>query len=152
MKALEVMTDDNIHTVRDDQSCEDAVRLMWNHDIGSVPVLSSTSGTVIGMVTDRDVCMCAYTKGQRLADLPVRFAMSRTLIAANPDDDIKDVEQLMQQHQIRRIPVVDGDQRIRGIVAFADIARLRSASSKNGGVSEREIATTIHAVSQPHPQ
>ena len=68
-------------------SMNHAAQLMWDHDVGSVPVVDDER-RVIGMLTDRDICMAAYTQGRPLRDLPVEVAMARQVISCRSDDDI----------------------------------------------------------------
>src|SRR5688572_3455277 len=96
----------DVQTVTDSDRCDSAARIMWDRDVGSVPVCDA-GGALVGIVTDRDICMCAYTKGQALHDLSVHDAMARDVVACDENDDVRHVEELMQSHQVRRIPVVD---------------------------------------------
>src|SRR5688572_15793231 len=86
-----------------DAPLETAVRLMWDHDCGSVPVIDGT-GRLVGIATDRDACMAAYTQGAPLATIPIAVAMSKGIVACRPDDSITIAAQLMAQHQVRRLP------------------------------------------------
>lgn len=94
---------------------------MWEADVGCLPVVDETH-RVIAMVTDRDICMAAYTTGRPLSELLVSLAMSKNLITCSPDDRIRDVERLMREAQIRRIPVVDMAGALVGIITLGDIA------------------------------
>jgi CBS domain-containing protein len=147
MNAAQLMTP-NAMTVNEDQACDVAAGIMWDHDVGSVPIIDDER-RVVGIVTDRDLCMAAYTKNERLADIPLRAVMSKNVVCANERDDLRTVEELMQANQIRRLPVVDEDNRISGIIALADIALARGVTAAGDEVSEQEIATTIEAVSRP---
>jgi CBS domain-containing protein len=148
MKASELMTRD-VKTIEENARCDEVARIMWEHDVGSVPVCDAR-GTLVGIVTDRDICMCAYTKGRALHELSVGEAMARELVCCKEDDDVRHVEELMQAHQVRRIPVEDAQGRCCGIIAMADIARRRGTFAAGAEVTESEIATTLDAVSQPH--
>src|SRR5690606_8688971 len=83
-----------------------AAQLMWEHDCGAVTVLGP-GDAVVGIITDRDLCMAAYLQGRPLAEIPVRSAMSREVVACAPSDSIESVESLMQRRQVRRVPVID---------------------------------------------
>jgi CBS-domain-containing membrane protein len=104
------------------------------------------------MITDRDVCMAAYTQAQVLARIPVSRAMSADLVSCSADEDIVQVEKRMRQHQVRRLPVVDDQGRLRGILSLADIAQ-RAASGKGKAgtkpVSFTEVGETFAAVTRP---
>jgi CBS domain-containing protein len=89
-------------------------------DIGAVPVLEGDE--LIGMVTDRDIVIRAIAKGKNPGGMPVREIFSREVVTVGPDDDLSDALQLMASHQVRRLPVVDQDNRLVGIVSQADVA------------------------------
>jgi CBS-domain-containing membrane protein len=99
-----------------------AARLMWDHDCGALPVVDS-SERVVGMLTDRDALMAAYTRGVELQALTVETVMSKTLYSCRPDESIGHALQLMRERQVRRLPVLTRAGRLFGIVSFADVAR-----------------------------
>ncbi len=95
--------------------------LMWDHDCGVVAVVGD-DGKLVGMITDRDVCMAAYTQDRPLGELEVNIAMARHPISAHPDQDLEAVERAMAEHQVRRIPVVDSDGKPIGVLSLNDLA------------------------------
>jgi CBS-domain-containing membrane protein len=99
-----------------------AARLMADGDRGALPVLDDI-GRVIGMVTDRDICLAAYRLGRPLAEISVRSTMSSRVYSCGPEDPLGLAEQLMRQHQVRRLPVVDPDGRPVGVLSLTDLAR-----------------------------
>ena len=129
-------------TVHDD--LQRAAQLMWDHDIGCLPVIDA-QGHVMGMITDRDICMAAYTQGVPLRALPVPLAMARHVFACSASDEVDAVERTMSEHQIRRMPVIDDQGHPVGIISLNDIARAASA----GKVPAGELASTLAAVSAP---
>ena len=100
-----------------------AAQLMLEHNVGCLPVIDD-EGHVSGMVTDRDLCMAAYTQALPLRAIPVALAMSRHVFACKPDDSLADVERMMRERKIRRVPVVDAENHPIGIVSLTDIARV----------------------------
>lgn len=126
-----------------------AARLMWEFDCGIIPVVND-DGQLAGVVTDRDICMAAYTQGQPLASIRVTTAMAKSVVATHASDPIEHAELLMRDNQIRRIPVLDGDDRPVGLVSMNDLARL-AARAKRSGV-DRELVKTLAAVCQPRGQ
>ena len=139
-----------VKTCSPDDSLEAAARLMWDHDCGCVPVVDEP-GRCVGVITDRDICMAAYTQGQRLGDIQVRAAMSGVCHTASPHEPVASAERAMQEHEIRRLPVVDDDGHLAGIVSLADITReaARESPSKRGDVTLEEVALTLSAVCRP---
>ena len=129
-----------------DSSAETAAQLMWDFDCGIIPVVDD-QGRITGVITDRDICMAAYTQGKPLAAIPVASAMSKAVAACGIDELVEHVELLMRANKVRRIPVVDADNRPIGIVAMNDIARV-AAHARRGGV-DRQLVETLGAVCQP---
>jgi predicted transcriptional regulator len=125
---------------------------MWESDCGCVPVLDE-NGRVVGMITDRDICMAAYTQARLLGQIPVSRVMSHELYSCGPDEEIDKVEKTMRAHQVRRVPVVDDDGRLQGIVSLADIAQraAKDAKRKSGAkqVDFSEVGETLAAVTAP---
>jgi CBS domain-containing protein len=126
-----------------------AAQKMWDHDCGVLPVVND-EGKVTGMITDRDICMAALTQGRPLHDLLVNLAMAKHVIAVGPDQTLDDVEQLMTQHQIRRLPVVDAANRPLGVVSLNNLAieAVQPDTRMKDGMSK--VAHTLAAVCQPH--
>jgi CBS domain-containing protein len=128
----------------------DAARIMWERDCGFVPVLDAQR-IPIGVVTDRDLCMAAYTRGKTLHEIPVRSVMSTHVRTCMRSASVGSVEELMAEAQVRRIPVVDEAGGLVGIVALSDLARGRSRTAKDR-VSEHifaDVAKTLVAITRP---
>lgn len=133
-------------TCRPSDTLNTAAQLMWEHDCGAVPVVDA-DGRLVGIVTDRDVSMAAYTQGRALTQIPVEVAMAKQVHACTPDDAIGEAERMMRENRIRRLPVVNGDNRPIGLLSLADIAR--AVPSAKDGVMARELTRTLAAISQP---
>ena len=119
MKVSEVMTSD-VQTVNADQTAREAASFMLRAEAGSIPVLEGEQ--VIGMITDRDIAVRGVAEG-RGPETPVRDLMSDGIICAHEDEDVDTVAQRMSQEQIRRLPVLDAEKRLIGIVSIGDLAR-----------------------------
>ena len=143
MKVRQIMTK-SVLTCRTTDSLARAAQLMWENDIGCLPVLHD--GKVVGMVTDRDIAVVAYLKRERLLDIHVSSAMTHQVLSCRPDDNVVEVEQMMSQCQVRRVPVIDELERPMGILSLNDIAL---ASARGNGVTPIEVASTLAAVSTP---
>jgi len=143
MHVKEIMTS-RVFTIDEDQTLNEAARLMWEHDIGSVPVLGKDN-RVSAILTDRDIAMASYFSGRPLADIPVSTAASATeLVCCRPDDEIKSVEKLMRENQVHRIPVTGDDAELVGIVSLNDIARAYAAGNK--AVPAKNLSDTLAAI------
>jgi len=125
---------------------DDAARLMWEYDCGIIPVVDD-DGRLVGVVTDRDICMAGYTQGRVLREIPVVSAMASQVVAAHANDSVESVEALMRVDRVRRIPIVDSERRPVGIASMNDLA-LRAARVHKSTV-DREIVETLAAVCQP---
>ena len=101
---------------------EQVARQLWDGDCGALPVVNA-AGQLAGMISDRDVCMAAYLRGQPLHACPVQSAMSRQVYFCAPDDSVQRIAGIMSEHQVRRLPVVDADGRLLGVVTLADLAK-----------------------------
>ena len=127
-----------------------AAQIMWDNDCGAVPVIDERS-QVKGIVTDRDLCMAAYTTGRPLHEIPVMSAMSRELFTVTPRDPLSAVQRLMREKQIRRLPVIEAG-RLVGVISLSDIARRAGSSGTRGDseLSAARITETLGAISEPH--
>lgn len=121
--------------------------LMWNHDCGVIVVVDNEAGHAVGMVTDRDVCMAAYTQGKPLDAIPVTTAMAAPVATCRPQDTLAVAEELMRSRQIRRVAVVDEAGRPAGVLSLNDLAR-DAVSRKKTGV-EHDVVQTLAAVCEP---
>ena len=107
-----------------ESSTMEAGRIMKEADVGIVPVVDSESGRkVVGVVTDRDLCLAVVATGKQPDSVRVREAMTSQVVACHPDDDIRNAIHLMQGNQVRRIPVVDREGMLQGMISTADIVQ-----------------------------
>src|SRR5213592_1891584 len=115
-----VMTS-NPSTIEPDKNVVEAAKIMKQEDAGVVPV--TENGRLTGMVTDRDIAVRVVAEGKDPQATPVREVASKDLVTIDPQQDLDEALRLMTQHQIRRLPVVEEDGRLVGVVAQADVAR-----------------------------
>jgi len=136
MKISDVMTTD-VETVSADQTAQDAAKFMLRAEAGSIPVCDGDK--VIGMITDRDIAVRGVAEG-RGPETPVRDLMTEGVVCAREGDDVREIAAQMSDAQVRRLPVLDMDDRLVGIVSLGDLSREAggdSASEALEGVSER---------------
>ncbi|HEX6217786.1 MAG TPA: CBS domain-containing protein [Sphingomicrobium sp.] len=136
MKISQVMTT-NVATVTPDQSAREAAAFMLSAEAGSIPVMEGDR--LIGMITDRDIAVRGVAQGHG-PETPVRELMSEGLICVRDDEEVADVASRMANAQVRRLPVVDSDDKLCGIVSLGDLSR----ESKPQLASE-----ALEGVSQP---
>lgn len=125
MKVSEVMTRD-VETVSPDQPVQQAASFMLSADAGSIPV--TQGDRLIGMITDRDIAVRGVAKGYG-PDTPVRELMTDDIVAARLDDDTDDIAARMSSAQVRRLPVIDDQERLCGIVSLGDLTQKGSDSA-----------------------
>jgi CBS domain-containing protein len=111
---------DRPRAVSPDTLVSQAAELMESEDIGALPVLEGEQ--LAGMITDRDIVIRAVAKGKDPRGMPVREVATRDVVSIRPDEDLSDALELMASHQVRRLPVVDDDNRLVGVLAQADVA------------------------------
>lgn len=142
MQVREIMTDKPA-CCTPDETMQRAAQLMQEHDCGCLPVVEDT-GTkrVIGTVTDRDLACRGLAAGKG-PDTAVREVMSKDPTCCRPDDDLRVVEQVMADKQVRRVPVVDQRGCCVGMVAQADLAL------HNEAVSDSEVGRVVERISEP---
>ncbi len=149
MKVKELMTRE-IKACRADETLGRAAQLMWDNDCGFVPVIESDGlGALLGVVTDRDIAMAAYTQGKAPSTIPVMRVISHKPICCYQDDDIATAEHLMKSHQVRRLPVIDENRCIVGILSLNDLARevqLEQGPGRRLELAAADVAATLAAV------
>ena len=134
--------------VHDSAAC--AAQIMWEHDCGIVPIVDD-HGQLVGVVTDRDICMAAYFQNRPLTEVPIEHFMSRDLTACHPEDALSHAEQLMSDRQIHRVPVVDSGGAPIGILSLSDLARevVRTSNGRHEGDPGEALLHTVAAISRP---
>lgn len=148
MRVRHVMTQPAV-TCSSLDTLEVAAGLMWDHECGSLPVVED--GQVVGIVTDRDICMAAYAENRRLSDIPVVRAMASSLVAhCHPEDTLAQAETKLATYQVRRLPVVDDAGAVVGVLSLDDLARVavEQRGSKRPAVKSREIVDTLASVTE----
>lgn len=132
-----------------------AAQLMWDADCGCLPVCEANGADrVVGVITDRDICMSALFEGKQLHELPVSGAMAKQLVVCKVGDTVAGVEKTMREARIRRLPVVDDQGALVGIIGLADIAReaARERGSAKRYVTGSEVGDTLAAICGPSAQ
>jgi CBS-domain-containing membrane protein len=130
-------------TPNDSLAC--ATQIMWDSDCGAVPIVAA-DGRLCGLVTDRDACMAAYTKGLPLSAIRIADVMAKRVHTCKPDDTLTHAILLMANAEVRRVPVVDGDGRPLGMLSLADVARATSVLGQRD--AEALIFRLVAAVSK----
>jgi CBS domain-containing protein len=128
---------------------------MWDHDCGCLPVCTAGDGgaRTVGLITDRDICMCALFEHAPLSELRVGQAMTRQVLGCQPGDSLDQAERVMQSGRVRRLPVLSPRGDLLGVVSLADLAReaQRDGGSRVGGrdIAASEVGNTLAAICTP---
>jgi CBS domain-containing protein len=149
LKVNELMSKPAV-TCRETDSLKAVAARMWDRDCGAMPVVDEVD-TVIGMITDRDLCMAVYAKDQRLSDRRVADVANGNVFSVGPQDTIAHAAKMMRDHQVRRLPVIDERDRLVGVLALSDIARKgeRDRSQNKKSVGRDEVVHTLAAICEP---
>ena len=140
MRVREVMTSDPVCCLTTD-SAQQVAGILRKLNIGSIPVVTDhESRKLIGIITDRDLCCSVVANGLDPQSTPIEKHLSMNPVACRDGENLDDCERLMQERQVRRIPIVDGDGRVIGIVSLADLA-LKDRPER--------VAKTVAEVSKP---
>lgn len=147
MKVQDVMTSE-VKICGPDADAAAAAMIMWNNDCGAVPVCDD-AGKVIGIITDRDICMAAATTGRAAPEIKVNEVMSARVYACAPDDDIREALRIMREQQLRRLAVVDDSSALIGILSISDIVLHAEKGKSKKHISRKEALDTLKAICQP---
>lgn len=136
MKLKDIMTK-NPKVIPANASVRDAARLMKEIDTGALPVMQNNQ--VIGMVTDRDIVLRSTAEGRNPNEEKVDDVMTHEFIFCYEDQDVKDAAKMMQDKQIRRLPVVDHDKQLVGIISLGDLS-VDAGNDKLSGKTLEDIS------------
>jgi CBS domain-containing protein len=128
-----------------DADLASAAKIMWDCDCGAVPVVNEDR-RVVGMVTDRDICIAAATRAAVPSSIPVRDVMSREVASCKADDDVRNALKTMKERRIRRLPVLDSDGRLSGMLSINDLV-MRTDTRAGAAVPGELFLDTLKAIS-----
>lgn len=148
MKVKEIMTP-NVKAIWLTESLADAAQLMWENDCGVLPIIKD-GRKVIGMITDRDICMAAAMRDKNPSSVSVEEVMTGLVYSLNPEDEIDQALKAMQEHKIRRLPVVNAEGELEGILSMNDV--VLNAKAKGDSIAYGDVVKTYQAICQrPEP-
>ena len=152
MKVEQLMTRP-VQTCRRGDPLDAVARIMWERDCGCLPVVERGDGAlrVVGIITDRDICMAAYTQGRPLSEITVESVMATDVRSCRCTDSVTTALNVLEQNQLHRLPVLDTDDRLIGMLSLTDVAR--EASREHGrsrkDVTDAQIAEALEAIASP---
>ncbi|MGC8518938.1 MAG: CBS domain-containing protein [Steroidobacteraceae bacterium] len=139
----------DVHCCRAEDTLAHAAELMWRHDCGALPVCDrGDSQKLIGIITDRDICMHAMFGGKALAELSVAGGMSKTVHCLRPSDSLAQAERVMCESRVRRLPVIDHGGMLLGMLSLADLAReaARERTQPRKDINETDVGHTLASI------
>jgi CBS domain-containing protein len=150
MKVKEIMTP-NAKAIWLTESLADAAQLMWENDCGVLPIIKD-GRKVIGMITDRDICMAAAMRDTNPSSVSVEEVMTGQVYSVNPEDDVSQALEAMREHKIRRLAVVNADGELEGVLSMNDVVLKAKTSDGSIGSSMGygDVVKTYQAICQ-HP-
>jgi len=143
-----------LRTCHRDDSLNVAAQIMWEEDCGCVPVVEEASldrPRLVGMLTDRDICMAAYTRGKPLTAIQVHSIMERDLATCVPTDPVDVALTILRTRQLHRLPVVEGDGELVGLLSLADVARESRREAERmaeSSVTAQAVGDTVVRISE----
>ena len=139
-------------TCRPGQSLSHAAQMMWDANCGCLPVTADDgSERLLGIITDRDICMAIRFEGSDLRELRVEDAMTAVVRACNPGDPVSEAMAIMTEARLRRLPVVDASERVIGLLSLTDLAleAAREAAWQSPELSVAEVGRLLATISRP---
>lgn len=144
MKVQDIMTYD-VESCRPETNLADAAMRMWRGDCGVLPVLADGQ-KVVGVITDRDICMATATKHRDPANIRVKEVISGKVYACSADTEIHEALKIMQQKQVRRLPIVSAeDGTLRGILSMNDVA-LKAQAGRQAELTADDVEGTMRGI------
>jgi len=146
MKVKEIMTGEAV-TCTPETDLATAAQLMWEGDCGVLPVVSDGKG-VVGMITDRDICMATAMKFRSPSEIPVNEVITKEVYSCSPETEIQDALKLMQGKRVHRLPVVDMDGSLKGILSMNDVVLEAKEATGNQSVAPTyaDVVETYKAI------
>ena len=145
MKVSEVMTP-TVQTCMPETSLATAAMMMWESDCGALPVVN-VSDTVVGMITDRDICMAAAIKHRDPSTIAVAEVISGKAYTCTSDDDVRLALKTMKEKRVRRLPLIDAEGRLQGILSMNDaVLQAKENGTKKAGISYADVIKTYKAL------
>jgi CBS domain-containing protein len=135
-----------IAVCRAETNVAEAASLMWENDCGALPVVAA-SGEVNGIVTDRNICIALGTRNIRSSDLSVRDVLQDHVLSCKPSDDVHTALETMRQGKVRRLPVLDDERHLEGIVSMDDIVLKAEPDGRTGSrISYGDAIRTLQTI------
>jgi len=127
-------------------NCAAAIEHLWAANCGSLPVVDG-HGKIVGIVTDRDICIALGTRNRRASEVPIREVMTLNVATCRADDDVRDALHVMHARKVRRLPVTDGEGRLVGMLCASDlIVRARHDDGTRPELSYENVVNALRGI------
>lgn len=133
----------NVISCGSDTTLSSAAGMMWDGDCGVLPVVEN--GKLSGIITDRDICIALGTRDRVPHTLSVRDVETTAVMTCAPEDELRRALEIMRQHKLRRIPVVDSQQQLKGVITLSDIVSCVDGRN-SGGLSYEDVVQALKAI------
>ncbi|HLN99997.1 MAG TPA: CBS domain-containing protein [Pyrinomonadaceae bacterium] len=144
MKVKEVMTP-NATAIWITESLADAAKEMWEHDCGVLPIIKD-GRRVVGIITDRDICMATAVRDKNPSSISVEEVMNATVYAAAPEEDLEQALKTMREHKVRRLPVLNSEGELEGILSMNDIVLKVKETNGKRPIDYVNVVKTYQAI------
>jgi CBS-domain-containing membrane protein len=144
MKVKEVMTP-NATAIWITESLADAAKEMWEHDCGVLPIIKD-GRRVVGIITDRDICMATAVRDKNPSSISVEEVMNATVYAAAPEEDLEQALKTMREHKVRRLPVLNSEGELEGILSMNDIVLKVKETNGKRSIDYVNVVKTYQAI------
>ena len=140
-----------VQTCGPEDNLAEVVSILWHSDYGAVPVVDEEN-TLLGIITDRDICMALSTNPRLASDVKVKEVMSKEVHSCHADDNIHSAMELMMRHRVRRLPVIDEDGKLEGLLAMSDLILSAGPVGKKRTprVTCADVVETLQGICRPH--
>lgn len=147
MKVQEVMTS-NPQACGPDANLATAAMLMWESDCGILPVVVE-EGRVVGLITDRDICMAAATKHKDAASITVGDVITGLVFSCAPETDVREALSTMKRERVRRLPVLGPDGTLQGMLSMNDVVLEAAPVKRNSSITYADVVETFKSICGP---
>jgi CBS domain-containing protein len=148
MKVKELMTVDPT-AIWITESLASAAKSMWENDCGILPIVKDRK--VVGVITDRDICMATAIRNRPESTISVEEVMTRDVFSVTPNDDVHKALQLMQEHKVRRLPVLNAEGELKGMLSMNDVVlKAQETNGKKPPLTFHDVVKTYKAICE-HP-
>lgn len=144
---VEALMNKNVAAGGIDSNLAQIAQLMWDHDCGMVPIVDGDQ-RVMGVITDRDICIASASRNQAPAQMQTADVMNHGFFYCQPGDRIEQALEVMAAEQVRRLPVVDTQDRLLGVLSINDVMLNAESRRRRDAVSYQEAIETLKAISQ----